>query len=1163
MSGFKGWLLSAVVVLAGGVAAFAGTNEDTIFNAYNNAYYVANGGNSYYKSNNGSGTNPGWWTFAEEIEMAEDAYDSSPSAARQNIVSSLCNGFTSINGTLWTGNNFNDDITWAVIAFSRAYLITSNANFRNIAKNNFDAMFSRAWDTNFTGGGLWWSTDKQSKNACINGPAAVAACYLYNIYGDSSYLVKAQNCYAWERRVLLQANSGAIYDSIGTNNSYNTWASTYNQGTFIGAGNFLYRATGLPVYYQDALLVAQYTKNNISSAGIFPVYNSGDLGGFNGIFARWMARMAKDQNLWFAYNPWLTTNANAAWNVRNTNNLSWFNWTSPTPAGTNVLDSWDCSDTVIIMQVTSTNTPDALQITPGIGFVAVAQTTVAPIPASINLVLTNTSATSLNWSLANTSAWLNVSSSSGTLPAASPAVTVTVSLIPSATTNLPAGRYYSSVSLTNLTSGTVQSRSFELVVSGSNAPIAMTGYNAAVLATNTATSGAPGATAFDIPNNYCFYQAGLNTSGRGLPPDGVFTSQWDTNSVFQFQPYGTTNALVLGYTYPASATLTLATPQAYNSLAILACSANAGGGIGTFVLNYTNGTHSQVFNFNAQDWFSTTNNAAIQAFGRLKLGATINTEDNGAINPNMYQTTLNLAALGLNQMISSITFTKPATSGAQQSVGIFAVSGVVAYRQPVITQQPTPANLFRFTGASNTWSVTANAGLPFYYYWYQNGTNIPTATNSTYSLTNLQTNNSGNYTVVISNSFGMITSSVASLTVAPAPTYPYGQKVVTDNALGYWRLDETSGTVAHDYLAGNSGIYSPKVLLAQPGDKLLDTHVAARFGYLASSNSCVTNIPVDFGTGGSATFSVEAWVNGGTQATDAGLVTKGYGSGGEQFNLDCGGGSHAFRFFVRDAAGGVHAATSGVVPNNQWHHLVGVCDEVNGVVTLYVDGANVAQSTIAANSGILGSGIPMSIGSRMSGSATAYDNQFVGFMEEVAVYGYALNSTQIQAHYQAVSNRAPVFVGNPVTVASANAGQSYSASLAPYASDPNGDTVTFSKIGGPAWLSVASSGGLSGTPLSGNVGTNSFLVRAADPAGLFSTTTMNVAVVAAPPIVTSAGLQGTNLLLAWSGGIAPYQVQTSTNVLTPSWQNLGAPISGNNLLVSPTNDTSFYRVFGQ
>src|ERR1017187_1502887 len=488
----KKLFLHVAVLLTGALSATAFTTNDavTIYDSYNAAF------------RDGTGYYPGWWTGAEEIEMAEDAYDNSPLPARQTIVSNACNGFISNNGSSWT-----------------------------------------------------------YKNAAVNGPAAIGACYLYNIYGDSSYLSKAQAIYAWERRVLLKTNSGSIADGINLGStSTSGGALTYNQGTFIGAANYLYRATGLPFYYQDAILVGKYTQNSMTSGGILPQYGSGsDLSGFNGIFARWMARFAKDQNLWSAFGPWLTTNANAAWSVRNSNNLAWQEWA--TPLGTNVPDAWGCSASVVIMQVADPSPPDALQITPSAGFTAVSQRSLPPSPTSINLVLTNTGAAAFNWSLANTSTWMNVSSSSGTLPAAG-GTNVMVSLILAATTNLPAGRYFASVGLTNLISGVVSSRLFTLAISGGDAPIAMTGYNAAVLAPSSATSGTPNATNFDIPNNYCFYQAGLNGSTRGLPPDGVFTSQADATTVFQLMPYGYSNALVIGYNYPSSATLTLATPQA-------------------------------------------------------------------------------------------------------------------------------------------------------------------------------------------------------------------------------------------------------------------------------------------------------------------------------------------------------------------------------------------------------------------------------------------------------------------------------------------------------------------------------------------------------------------------------------------------------------------------
>jgi predicted alpha-1,6-mannanase (GH76 family) len=1145
----KKWVaLTAMLVTGFGAAAFTTNDAATIFNAFNTAFMSG-------------GAYSGWWTHAELLEMAQDAYDNSPTTARRNIVTSTCNGFLSQNGSNWMYNEYNDDIAWAVIAFSRAHLITGSANYRNVAQSNFDGMFARGWDTNFFGGGIWWrQSDRQSKNACIQGPAAIAACYLYQITGDVGYLQKAQMIHAWNRAVLFNPSSGSVYDNIGTNGVVDTVALTYNQGTFIGSANFLYRATGLPQYYQDAILAGKRAQNGMTTAGILPEWSSNtDLSGFNGIFARWMARFAKEQNLWSSFGPWLGTNANAAWSVRNTNNLAWQKWRTLTPNQSSEIGSWGCSAAVVVMQVADPD-PDALRVTPTAGFTAVAQAAQLPGATSVNFILTNTSASPLNWSLGNTSTWLNVSGSSGTLPAFG-ATLVNVSLIPSATTNFPAGRYFANVAVTNQTSGMVAQRIFTLALSSGAAPILMTGFNANVMAPNTATAGAPGAPGFDIPNSYSFYQAGLSGSTRGLPPDGVFTSQWDKQTVFQFRPYGGLNTLLLGYTYPNSATLTLTTPRAYQSLTILASSAH-GGGTGTFVLNFTNGTQSPVFSFNAQDWFGTTANVAITALGRLKLTGGFGAEDNGAVNPNMYQTTINLAALGLNQEIVSITFTRPAGAGATQTTGIFAVSGIVAYREPVITQQPAPAQLFRFAGASNAWSVAANAAMPVSYQWRLNGGAIPDATNATYQVASLQTNHSGNYTVVLSNTFGVTTSSIAALTVAPVPTYPFGQAVLAAAPLAYWRFDEPSGTVARDYVSTNNGTYG-NVLLGQPGHKLVDTHTAARFGLLSASNSCVTNIHLDFAAGNNGVFSVEAWVNVGSQSSDAGLVTKGYGSGGEQFNLDCGGPNRAFRFFVRERYGAARLATSSVVPNNQWYHLVAVCDQANGFVRLYVNGNQAAQGSITPNIGLLPSLASVSIGSRQAGLGTAYNNQFSGFMQEVAIYGYALSPAQVLAHYQTATNRAPVFHSNPFTVASANAGQSYSGNLSAYVSEPNGDPITYAKLSGPAWLNLTSGGNLSGNPLSADVGTNTFIIRATDSSGLASFATMNLAVLAAPPLIMTANPQSEGLLLSWLGGIAPYQVQQTTNLLAPSWQNVGSSSGANSLLVPRTNPAAFYRVYGR
>lgn len=115
--------------------------------------------------------------------------------------------------------------------------------------------------------------------------------------------------------------------------------------------------------------------------------------------------------------PWLTTNANAAWSVRYTNNLVWQKWKTTFPGETNFLDDWGCSAAVVVMQVADPSPADPLVMAPSAGFKATAQFSLLPVATSVDLRLTNTSIAAFNWSLANTSTWLNVSMSNGIQPA--------------------------------------------------------------------------------------------------------------------------------------------------------------------------------------------------------------------------------------------------------------------------------------------------------------------------------------------------------------------------------------------------------------------------------------------------------------------------------------------------------------------------------------------------------------------------------------------------------------------------------------------------------------------------------------------------------------------------------------------------------------------------
>ena len=72
-------------------------------------------------------------------------------------------------------------------------------------------------------------------------------------------------------------------------------------------------------------------------------------------------------------------------------------------------------------------------------------------------------------------------------------------------------------------------------------------------------------------------------------------------------------------------------------------------------------------------------------------------------------------------------------------------------------------------GTTASFSVTATGSSPLRYQWQFGGTDLSGATTTSLTLTGVQPANEGNYTVVVTNSAGSVTSALAVLTVLVAP----------------------------------------------------------------------------------------------------------------------------------------------------------------------------------------------------------------------------------------------------------------------------------------------------------------------------------------------------------------------------------------------------------
>ena len=90
---------------------------------------------------------------------------------------------------------------------------------------------------------------------------------------------------------------------------------------------------------------------------------------------------------------------------------------------------------------------------------------------------------------------------------------------------------------------------------------------------------------------------------------------------------------------------------------------------------------------------------------------------------------------------------------------------------PSITTQPASQTVT--VGQSATFSVTCTGKAPLSYQWRKNGTAISGATSATYTTPATATSDAGSqFSVVISNSAGSVTSNAATLTVTAAPVAP-------------------------------------------------------------------------------------------------------------------------------------------------------------------------------------------------------------------------------------------------------------------------------------------------------------------------------------------------------------------------------------------------------
>ena len=312
-----------------------------------------------------------------------------------------------------------------------------------------------------------------------------------------------------------------------------------------------------------------------------------------------------------------------------------------------------------------------------------------------------------------------------------------------------------------------------------------------------------------------------------------------------------------------------------------------------------------------------------------------------------------------------------------------------------ITSQPQGQTAV--VGSTVTFAVTAGGTPPLSYQWQFDSTNIAGATASSLTLTSVQPGQAGNYLVVVSNAWGVVTSSNAVLAVVAPPscaTPPAG-------LVGWWPGEGN----ANDIVSTNNGTL-------EGGASFVSGEVGQAFGFDGSTG--YVQVPdSDLWAFGTNSFTVELWAN--FNAVPPGSLND--PQGGSFIGNDEGtgpmnkwmfalGGGLLHLSVYNPSGGQVWLVQAPFTPSpHQWYHLAVVRN--GNVFTMFLNGVAVGSETNGI--AVPNANAPLTIGH----SEAFYFN---GELDEVSIYSRALSASEIAAIYNAGSAgkcRVPFITAQP------------------------------------------------------------------------------------------------------------------------------------------------------